>query len=185
MTARNITDRAKRYRANRTPPPGPKRCNFCPSRQNVDIDHVTGDESDGSPANLIYLCRSCNTTKGIIQARNRIGVRTRQYNGGIPSLKRFKAAAAVLLGKGPGDVGEATELVRVTPPGRRAQYAAEIARNPAPTYEQYLHAVTTHTPKAHDEGGAIIHATPARLRSQYAEKIWEARKAHGGRSGRR
>lgn len=80
MKKPQITDRAKRYRANRNPPPGRKICNFCGRRKNIDVDHVTGNESDDTPANKIFLCRSCNTRKGITQARNRIGVRTRQYN---------------------------------------------------------------------------------------------------------
>jgi hypothetical protein len=78
--ASQITDRAKRYRANSNPPPGPRRCTFCASRKNVDIDHVSGNEFDDSPENKMYLCRSCNTRKGITQARHRIGTRTRQYN---------------------------------------------------------------------------------------------------------
>lgn len=207
--ADTITDRAKRYRANRNPPPGKKMCNFCASRQNVDIDHVTGDESDGTAENLIYLCRPCNTQKGIVQARNRIGVRTRQYNPWkFPTFAQFKHGAAVLLGFAPGDVGEATELVRSTPPDKRAAFAEKIeaanpfrsdaqrrkfyamaARgeisqatlekfrqgNPAapPTFAQYAHGVSIHDKKthAHDEGGAIIHATPPALRRKYARQI--------------
>jgi hypothetical protein len=202
-----ITDRAKRYRANRNPPPGPRRCAFCASRQNIDIDHITGDESDQDPENLMYLCRPCNTRKGITQARNRIGVRTRQYNpqGRAPTLSQFRSAAGILLGVRAGDVGTATELVRRTPPAKRAEYSAKIeAANPfksdaqrrkffamaergeisqatlkkfgqdnpaAPTYAQYARAVSIHQRDAHDEGGAIIHATPPELRHQYAQQI--------------
>jgi len=172
MKAPNITDRAKRYRAQRNAPPGPKQCNFCGKRRNIDIDHVTGDESDGDVENLIYLCRVCNTTKGIVQARNRIGVRTRQYNGSVPTFAKFRQAAWVLLGKAHGDAGEATALIRATPPARRARYAEKMA-NPSPTFEQYLHAVSIHRRGAHDEGGRIIHATPKSKRSEYASKIAE------------
>lgn len=209
--ASQITDRAKRYRANRTKPTGRKRCNFCASRRNIDVDHVTGNESDGRPENLMYLCRSCNTRKGITQARNRIGVRTRQYNPfKLPTFAEFKHSAAVLLGVESGDAAKATAAIHATPPAKREEYADKIeAANPfksdaqrrkffamaargeislatlrkfeqhnpaAPTFAQYAHGVSIHTRGAMDEGGAIIHATPAALRTQYARKIARIKK---------
>ncbi len=181
--ASDLTDRAKRYRAQRNPPPGRKICNFCASRKNIDIDHVTGNESDGAPDNLIYLCRTCNTQKGVIQARNRIGIRTRQYNPWkMPTFAQFKRGAKILLGFAPGDVAEATELVKSTPPEKRAAFAekieAEQKRNPAPTFAQYAHGVSIHTRGAHDEGGVIIHATPPALRSKYARQIAAKKRKH-------
>ena len=204
--AASITDRAKRYRANRQPPPGPRRCNFCGRRQNVDIDHITGDETDDEPENLMYLCRPCNTAKGITQARNRIGTRTRQYNPAkAPTFAQFKQHAAVLLGKARGSAAAATAAIRATPPRTRAQFAGKIAQanpfksdaqrrkffamaergeisratlekfrrdNPAaPSYAQYGFAVASHVRGQHDEGGAIIHATPKALRHRYAQQI--------------
>lgn len=127
--AAEITDRAKRYRANASPPPGPRRCNFCASRRNVDIDHITGDETDDTPDNLMFLCRGCNTLKGITQARNRIGTRTRQYNPArAPTFSEFKNAAAVLLGTARGSVAQATAAIRATAAATRAKYAARIAQ---------------------------------------------------------
>ena len=186
--ARQITDRAKRYRANRNPPPGRKRCQFCASRKNVDIDHVSGHEADDSPANKMFLCRSCNTRKGIMQARNRIGTRTRQYNPQpAPSFAAYCNAARVLVGETPGDVGEATATVQATTPARRAAFADRIATaNPAPpTFEQYLFAlgVHDHKNKAHDEGGAIIHATPPALRRRYALRIATIKSQRGTNRG--
>lgn len=183
--ARQITDRAKRYRANRNPPPGKKRCQFCASRKNVDIDHVSGHEYDDSRANKMYLCRSCNTRKGIVQARNRIGTRTRQYNPQpSPSFGAYCSAARILTGETPGDVAAATATIQATTPERRAAFADRIAAaNPAPTFEQYIHGVTTHKRGAHDEGGAIIHATPPALRSRYAGEIAAIKQKRG--TGRR
>lgn len=172
--ASQLSDRAKRYRANRTPPPGPRRCNFCASRKNVDVDHITGDESEGEPENLMYLCRPCNTSKAVTQARNHIGIRTRQYNPQPAGFKRFTHAAAVLLGIEPGDAAAATTYVRNLSPLQRRKFSDAIAkRNPeaAPTFQQYVYGVTHHRRGAKDEGGAIIHATPAALRSQYAGQI--------------
>jgi uncharacterized protein YlaI len=181
--AAEITDRAKRYRANRTPPPGRRVCNFCGRKKNIDIDHVDGDESDDAPDNKIYLCRECNTRKGIIQTRNRIGVRTRQYNPPrVPTFAQFKHHAAVLLGIEAGDAGESTRAIKETPPATRARYAQQIAANPAPTFDQYRYAVSIHDKKthAHDEGGKIIHATPKYLRREYAAKIADFKRERRG-----
>jgi hypothetical protein len=41
--AAEITDRAKRYRANQNQPPGPRRCNFCGDAKNIDVDHIGGE----------------------------------------------------------------------------------------------------------------------------------------------
>lgn len=213
--AHAITDRAKRYRANKQPPPGPRRCTFCSSRRNIDIDHITGDESDDAPANKMYLCRPCNTAKGIVQARNRIGARTRQYNPfKVPTFAEFKHHAAVLLGVAAGDAHKATGAIRATPPEKRVEYAdrieaanpfkseaqrrkffamaerGEISKatlekfmrdNPAgPSYAQYGFAVASHKRGAHDEGGEIIHATPAALRHRYALQIAATKRERRG-----
>lgn len=123
---RNLTDRAKRYRAQRNKPAGPKLCAFCARRRNIDVDHIDGDETDSSPENLMYLCRPCNTTKGIVQARNRIGIRTRQYNPARVTFAQWKRAARVLLGA-PGSAADATAVIKATTPDQRAKFAAEIA----------------------------------------------------------
>ena len=44
----------------------------------------------------------------------------------VPTFAEFKRSAGVLLGVDPGDVGKATEIVRATPPGKRAEYAGKI-----------------------------------------------------------
>ena len=46
--------------------------------------------------------------------------------------------------------------------------------NPAsgvPSFQQYAWAVSNHTRGAHDEGGAVIHATPKAKRIEYAGRI--------------
>lgn len=180
-----MTDRAKRYRAQRNKPNGPRRCNFCASRKNVDIDHIEGDEDDGAPENLMYLCRPCNTRKGIIQARHRIGRRTEQYNPesgaarAARSLKEWKAASEIVLGYTPGSVRLATAILRNTSPAKRKIFGDQLERNPAPTFAQYAYGVSIHQRKAHDEGGAIIHSTPPALRHQYAQQIAALKKKHG------
>jgi hypothetical protein len=217
VKAGNLSDRAKRYRANRRPPAGPRRCNFCGSRQNIDIDHIEADESDDDQLNKIFLCRVCNTRKGITQKRARIGIRTRQYNPTSATITGWKHAAAVLTGNQPGDVAAATHYIRQTSEAARRRFSEAIARgnpfhseaqrkkfyamlergeidrrtlehfrrhNPAahiPTYGQYGLAVAMHDKKthAHDEGGAIIHATPPAVRAQYARKIAAVKKRRG------
>lgn len=179
-----ITDRAKRYRANRNAPAGPRRCNFCASRNNVDVDHISGNEADEEPDNLMFLCRSCNARKAVTQARNRIGVRTRQYNPTRPAtFEQFRNSALVLLGIEPGSPVVATELIRATSPQIRREYGERIARqmrNPEPDFKQYARAVSIHQRGAHDEGGKIIHATPPALRSSYARQIAEIKRERRG-----
>jgi uncharacterized protein YlaI len=209
--AHQITDRAKRYRAQNSAPPGPRRCTFCAARENIDIDHISGNEADGDPDNLMYLCRSCNTRKGVMQARNRVGIRTRQFNPAqVPTFSVFKSHIRVLLGLEPGNVPVSTAAIRATPAGVRSRYTDKIeASNPfksdaqrrkffamaergeisratlekfahgnpsAPTFAQYAHGVSIHQRGAHDEGGVIIHATPAALRSRYAARIAKIKK---------
>ena len=68
--AYQITDRAKRYRANAPGccPPLPRRCEVCRSRRFVVVDDIDGDESNGSPENLRWLCKLCNTKLGSAMA---------------------------------------------------------------------------------------------------------------------
>lgn len=75
------TDRAKRYAANRAIEDYKRAgCLFCRSKKFLTVDHLSGDESDGNPANLAWLCKSCNTRKGAAFAKAGIGRRTVQYN---------------------------------------------------------------------------------------------------------
>jgi 5-methylcytosine-specific restriction endonuclease McrA len=92
------------------------------------------------------------------------------------------------------------ERIRATSPAARRKFAAASRWNPAkakvPTYAQYAWAVATHCAGdkrafhggvhgcgAHDEGGAIIHATPPNVRRQYA-RIMDARRRQRERSAR-
>ena len=122
-----ITDRAKRYRAQQNVP-GPKRCVVCNGNRDMQVMHLSGDESDGDKKNLAWGCRSCNGK--LSAAWKRIGspVRTQQFN----------------------------------PAGKAI-----------PTFQQYAWAVANHERGAHDEGGAVIHATPRFKRIEYAKRIAE------------
>jgi hypothetical protein len=51
--AKNITDRALRYRANATPPPGEKRCCLCGNPKDAEVGHVNGHEEDTDPAESV------------------------------------------------------------------------------------------------------------------------------------
>jgi hypothetical protein len=120
----NITDRAKRYRAQNNVT-GPRKCVLCGSRSDLGVMHLTGNESHGETANLAYGCRSCNGKLAAAFKRIGAGRPTNQYN---PS-------------------------------------------SGVPTFEQYKWAVSNHTRKEHDEGGAIIHATPKHKRIEYARRM--------------
>jgi 5-methylcytosine-specific restriction endonuclease McrA len=126
----NVTDRALRYRANQTPPEGPRICCYCGSRRFVEIDHVNGHEEDSAPANLAWSCRSCNTTKGVVLRNAGLGRRTVQYNPGASGARSLgQWLTAVMAAKGQSDamsVRDAVEMIRATPQSRRSEFAQEI-----------------------------------------------------------
>jgi hypothetical protein len=136
--AGEVTDRAKRYRAQKNVT-GPKKCVLCGSRSDLGVMHLDGNESHGEAANLAWGCRSCNQLLSHGFKRAGAGKRTAQYN---PS-------------KG------------------------------VPTFEQYLWAVK-HQQHSGDHGvyGAVIHATPKSVRTEYALRI-AGLKAEAGTGGRR
>ena len=135
---RNLTDRAKRYRAQHVVT-GPKRCVLCHSTRDLGVMHLDGNESHGEAKNLAWGCRSCNQKLSHGFKRAGAGKRTAQYNpsSGVPS------------------------------------------------FEQYAWAVSNHSRGAHDEGGAVIHATPKHKRIEYASRIAgiKAERGTGGRRG--
>lgn len=124
-----ISDRAKRYRANAddSRPGPPKQCGFCGRRRNVEVHHISGNESHGEPANLMWSCRKCNTTVGNVMKRAGIGRRTRQMNPGRgrkSSMAEYGAAIKVMRGVWPGDVSKAVQTIYDTPPSVRSAYTA-------------------------------------------------------------
>jgi hypothetical protein len=127
-----ITDRAKRYRANQTPPPGPRQCHYCGRKPARDIDHVDGNEANSNPSNLVYACRSCNTRKGVVFRNAGIGKLTRQFNpakppSGARSLGQWMQAVMAMRGESSTmSVPAAVAMVQATPAARRSEFAAEI-----------------------------------------------------------
>ena len=76
-----LTDRAKRYAANRTVTDDKKGgCLFCHSKKFLTVDHLDGNEDNGESSNLAWLCKSCNTRKGAAFRKAGIGRPTNQYN---------------------------------------------------------------------------------------------------------
>ena len=51
-------------------------CPHAASTRFLVIDHKDGDESNGDPSNLRWLCKNCNTRLGLANARSGHGVRT-------------------------------------------------------------------------------------------------------------
>ena len=136
VVQRNLTDRAKRYRAQKNVT-GPKKCVLCGSKRDLGVMHLDGDEAHGERKNLAWGCRSCNQILSHAFKRAGAGKRTRQFN---PSQG-------------------------------------------VPSFEQYCWAVSHHSREAHDEGGAVIHATPRHKRIEYAARI-AGLKAERGTGGR-
>ena len=82
-----ITDRAKRYRANNVMEDWPKVCMFCGSTKDLGVDHLDGFEENGEPENLLWLCRSCNQLKSAVYKKAGMGRRS-EYADKIADLKR-------------------------------------------------------------------------------------------------
>ena len=134
MQARvNITDRAKRYRAQNAvtgPTVRPVRLAL-----RYPCDAPDGNESHGEAKNLAYGCRSCNGKLSAAFKRAGIGRPTNQYNPGtVPTFDQY--AWAVSSGE-----------------------------------REYYPGSTRHKSGAHDEAGAMIHATPRHKRIEYAKRI--------------
>jgi hypothetical protein len=98
---------------------------MCGSTQFLVVDHRDGDESNDAPANLRYLCKSCNTRLGLAMARAGQGRRTVQYNPGAETLAEY-VQAAVEHERGAHDAGGL--VIHETPSERRSQFAKEIWR---------------------------------------------------------
>lgn len=128
LQAPNVTDRALRYRANRTPPPGPRRCCLCGSARNVEVGHVNGHEEDYAQENLFWTCRSCNVRTGLTLRNANLGRRTRQYNpSGAKSLGQWMTAVMSMRGESDAmSVADAVEMIRATPAEDRSRFASEI-----------------------------------------------------------
>jgi len=125
--AHQITDRAKRYRA-RAPeccPAPPRRCALCGSTRFLVVDHIDGDEANGEPENLRWLCKSCNTRRGLALARAGTGKRTRQYNPGARTLAQY-TEAVLQHRRGRHDAGG--KIIHETPKEKRQEFAADIWR---------------------------------------------------------
>ena len=89
------------------------------------VDHIDGDESNGSPDNLRWLCKSCNTRLGLAMAQRGQGIRTRQFNPGAENLAQY-TEAVLEHRRGAHDAGG--HIIHETPPERRSKFAKEIWR---------------------------------------------------------
>lgn len=121
---RNITDRAQRYRAQKNVT-GPKRCVLCGSRADIQVMHLTGNESHGEAANLAYGCRSCNGKLSAAFKAVGAGRPTNQYNPsqGVPSFEQYMWAVSNHT-RGAHDAGGS--IIHATPKHKRIEYARRI-----------------------------------------------------------
>jgi hypothetical protein len=135
----NLTDRAKRYHANRDDvrPRGPKVCGYCGSTGSVEVDHIDGVEGHNWPQNLLWACRPCNTRKGLNFRRVGIGERTAQFNSSSGHGAISYSEWGELVDRVRGDVQAskpevvaAVRKIQQTPERVRQQFAERMRRNP-------------------------------------------------------
>jgi hypothetical protein len=93
---------------------------------------LDGFEENTEPANLVWACKSCNTSIGLVLKHAGIGRRTRQLN---PSAEGASTLAqwvtAVLSMKGQSDAmhpAAAIDIIHATPPDVRSRFAKAIWR---------------------------------------------------------
>ena len=125
MARANITDRAKRYRAQNAVT-GPRKCVMCGSTKDLGVMHLTGNESHGERANLAYGCRSCNGKLAAAFKRVGAGRPTNQYNpakSGVPTFEQYMWAVSN-HSRGAHDAGGA--VIHATPKHKRIEYARRI-----------------------------------------------------------
>lgn len=150
----DVTDRAKRYRAQGAIMQAKKNCVICGKRgrlpedpvtssPRLDVMHLTGNESHGETANLAYGCRPCNARLAAAFKAIGAGRPTKQYNPSRNTVPTFE------------------------------QYAWAVTQG---NREHWVKGVGK-VAGGKDEWGAIIHATPKHKRIEYAKRI--ARKASG------
>lgn len=127
-----VTDRAFRYRANATPPPGPKLCAFCGTNRKLQVGHVDGHEENNEPENKIWTCRSCNMLHANTLRAAGIGRLTRQYNPAARGAETYRQYALALMSmKGESDamtVPAAIDMVHATSADQRSRFSREIWR---------------------------------------------------------
>ena len=139
--------------------------------------------------NLQWLCKSCNTKKGIAAAKAGEGRRTHQMN---PGTKALLPAATVTQGKAEAMQGKAIafmDRIDADDPNDIAGMTVEeyaehkhlkLAENPgAETLAQYVRAALDHERREHDAGGLVIHETPKEKRQSFAKEIWRRRRRSG------
>lgn len=155
MAQQNLTDRAFRYRASANAPEGPKVCGYCGAKKQIQVEHINGKEEDTSDANLMWACRSCNSKKGKAFAKMGRGRLTHQYN---PTKSG-----------GASNVGEWMQAVGAIVPRKGARYAGE-------NYG-LISSMST------GDAVAMIRATPAARRSQFAQQLRGAGKGRRNPAG--
>lgn len=145
----SLSDRGKRYRANKVPLPGPKCCGYCGSERNLVVDHIDGYESNVNPSNLMRACKACNTRKGILFARLGLGRKTVQRNpakAGRVSMKQYGDAIKVMRGVFDGDVSAAMATIQAASPSLRSAYTSQTWKTRRALYGDSGRAVQSEIP---------------------------------------
>lgn len=105
------------------------------------VAHLDGHEENGSPENLSWTCRPCNTVASNTMRGAGVGRLTHQYNpakGGAKTLGEWmQAVGAITPHTDRGDrglasdmpVSEAVAIIRATPHSKRSSFASQLRRH--------------------------------------------------------
>lgn len=194
---KRITDRAKRYRAQKSVAQRKRACIYCAKNPaKLDVEHINGDEGDSRPDNLALACRPCNVLKGRAFAKAGIGIRTVQSNPdrGARTAGQWQRAVDVLLGYARGSLLNSVALVRATPVDKRvdlARAARAFKPNPGGKGAQSLGQWVAALQRAKEAKASgrenkavrkLIEDTPASRRSDFNRAVWRIRHERYGRA---
>lgn len=154
---------------------------LCGSERFLVPDHIDNNESNDDPRNLRWLCKSCNTKKGIAAAKAGEGRRTDQMNPKVVTREQAEAMrekAVTFMDRI--DADDPNDIAGMSVEEYADHKQLRLANNPgAESLGEYVAAAVQHTRGTHDAAGLVIHETPADRRSAFAKEIWRRRRKHG------
>lgn len=182
-------------------------------RELLQIHHLAGREDDSDPRGTLLVCRACNQLADRALKAAGIGTRTRQFNpADVPDeslIQRARAAAgggrihgveqligayrmyAAVLQRKPEDDDAQRKFHQTEAKLRAGLGGPERQFNPADgarSLGAWLSAIMTLKGESDVMPVAaavqIVRATPPARRSEFAQQIWERRRARYGPTGR-
>jgi hypothetical protein len=121
-----------------------------PTRR-MEVAHIDGDETNTTPENLAWSCRSCNQKVAAAMKKAGIGRRTKQFNPkrkkrrGATDWRQYAEALSITKGETIGNLDDAIQLIHDTPMSRRSEFQMDVWQRRKELYG----------PSGRKDGGAV------------------------------